>query len=307
MEDSSNIVKIKKLYNSNTTLLDMYHLLSGLEVKFSKAYVSKSNEFAVHCNSPNDVDKLFSEESKTKLGEQHCLPIILPIQKSKRTIILKNCDVNIYNEIETDIQREIMLKNDGIEAVDVFKFPNSKSIKITLATLEMVRKVFESGLKLFYLSVSKHSIIADTFIALKMCYKCYEIDTHNTSSCDKGRDFKICSLCSSDQHTYRVCNQLNIRKCVNCKGEHSTVSSSCPIRKAKITAKRKELTNRSTYSNISTYSGAVKNVQKLPSLENDQSECIKTVKYIHYYFTARDQCKKSLQPTSNSNLTKSCN
>ena len=73
-----------------------------------------------------------------------------------------------------------------------------------------------------------------------------------TSSSPKSKDYKICSLCASLEHTHRECTSSN-RKCINCeKGtDHSTFALSCPFRKQVSTKKRQEIiqsTNSHQYS-----------------------------------------------------------
>ena len=75
------------------------------------------------------------------------------------------------------------------------------------------------------------------------CFKCYQLEDHQTSSRPKSKEYKISSLCASQEHTHRECIS-NIRKCMNCKeegNEHSTLAMGCPFRKNVSKKKRQEI------------------------------------------------------------------
>ena len=288
MIDKYNNVRIKRL-DKEASLKDdkknLLSVLSNLHIEASKVTTTKNSDLLVCCNSSSDVDKLFSEESKQMLQTKNCQAIIPPAQKAKRTIILKNCDDCIYDNTVEEIKNEMSRKNE-VKVVDIYKFPNKKIIKITLETLEMVNKVLEHGLRLFYVSLPPHSIEVDCFIDLIMCFKCYEIDNHFTSSCPKDPDYKICSICSSKKHTFQNCDNPNNKQCINCNEPHSTLAFSCQKRKEKIKEKRTLEKNKS-------FSSAVKN-----NLNTSQHTCQQTdiqtiVQYFHFYMTARDSSDKT--------------
>ena len=48
--------------------------------------------------------------------------------------------------------------------------------------------------------------------------------------CPKTSDYKVCSICAKQDHTYKNCLSQE-KVCINCKGAHSTLALSCPYRK----------------------------------------------------------------------------
>ena len=127
--------------------------------------------------------------------------------------------------------------------MDIFKYDNSKNIKVTFENQHMVSQVLPKGLILFNLSHPAHNICREIFVDILTCFKCYQLEDHQTSSCPKSKEYKICSLCASQEHSHRECIS-SIRNCINCKEEgndHSTLAMSCPIRKNVSKKKRQEI------------------------------------------------------------------
>ena len=105
---------------------------------------------------------------------------------------------------------------------------------------------------MFNLSHPARNICKEIFVEILICFKCYQLEDHPTSLCPKSKDYKICSLCASLQHTHRECTSSN-RKCINCEEGtyHSTLAMSCPFRKQVSKKKRQEIiqsTNSHHYS-----------------------------------------------------------
>ena len=116
----------------------------------------------------------------------------------------------------------------------------------------MASQVLTKRLVLFNLSHPACNICKEIFIEILICFKCYQLEDHPTSSCPKSKDYKICSLCASLEHTHRECTSSN-RKCINCEegNDHSTLAMSCHFRKQVSKKKHQEIiqsTNSHQYS-----------------------------------------------------------
>ena len=116
----------------------------------------------------------------------------------------------------------------------------------------MASQVLTKGLLLFNLSHPARNIWKEIFVEILICFKCYQLEDHPTSSCPKSKDYKICSLCASLEHTHREYTSIN-RKCINCEEgtDHSTLAMSCPFRKQLSKKKLQEIiqsTNSHQYS-----------------------------------------------------------
>ncbi|KAG7177263.1 putative RTXE-like, partial [Homarus americanus] len=76
---------------------------------------------------------------------------------------------------------------------------------------------------------------------------CYAIEDHDSVKCSKPKEYKICSKCTSREHTWTHC--IAPLKCLNCDGPHSIMSMNCPKRKEKL----KEAQQKATKTSVSPY------------------------------------------------------
>ena len=100
--------------------------------------------------------------------------------------------------------------------------------------------------------------------------KCYTLENHSTKDCPKEPTYKICSECSTEGHLWFQC-KANIKTCINCDGEHSTMAMKCPVKKALIKDKRKEEVEKSkmTFADTTTLRGTQQpHTQALPSQQS---------------------------------------
>ena len=195
------------------------------------------------CNSEEDLDAIFSATCISNLNTAGRKPVLPPDLKAKRSVILRRCDYQILNKKEEDIKFEIEKQNAYIRVRDIFNYDSSKNIKVTFENQHMVSQVLTKGLVLFNLSHPAHNISRKFFVDILTCFKCYQLEDHPTSSCPKSKEYKICSLCDSQEHTHREFIS-SIRKCINCKEEgndHSTLAMSCSFRKNVSKKKREEI------------------------------------------------------------------
>ena len=240
-------LKVKcKQFSAKPALI---RVLAENNVKFSRILFMKDEFFLVTLNDESDVAKVLSQPVTDELHAIHCNPVQPPELSAKKCLIVKFLDSTVIEHSDDELKLEIEDKND-VEIVDIYKFPNTKNMKVTFANHEMAKKCLQAGIRLFCFSVPTYNLVQDKFISVKFCFRCYEIDTHEASNCLKPAAYKICSDCSSTEHRYAECNST-IKKCINCDGDHSTMSFKCPARKDIEKQKR-----RSNYSN--TYAQAVR-------------------------------------------------
>lgn len=129
------------------------------------------------------------------------------------------------------------------------KFPRAKNIKITFTKTNIAKKATEIGVRMSSMNISSHQIQQDTFIEIKSCTRYYQLEDHNSSECPKPNDYKICSECSEEGHTWKDCSN-GYKKWINCKGDHKTLAMKCQQRRDIINFKRKEGQESTTYSSM---------------------------------------------------------
>lgn len=191
-----------------------------------------------------ETDAIFQEECTKALQLQELVPVLPPKLKADRTILLFRLDNHIYENSEEDITNEIYrnnpFTNDAIDST--FKFPNARIVKITFRSSAIATKAKEQGLLLFNMKVPEYNIKKEEYTEITTCMKCYKLDHHYTNKCPEDTNFKVCSECGSKDHTWRDCSGTE-KKCINCNGQHRTLSYQCPKRKEIINEKRTALQN----------------------------------------------------------------
>ena len=108
------------------------------------------------------------------------------------------------------------------------KLKKLNGLKVVFTSSNMTSVATERGLSIFQLHIPSQAIKKDEYVSTKVCYICYQLNSHISSDCPKrDQGYKICSNCSSTDHTWRDCNS-DIKKCINCQGDHNTMAPSCP-------------------------------------------------------------------------------
>lgn len=151
--------------------------------------------------------------------------------------------------------------------IQVHKFPSGRIIKITFSDSQQAKKAQEAGIKLFSMKIPSYNVKQDQYYHVNVCLRCYELESHNTYQCPRDKNYQICSECSEEGHTYRTCRAVN-KKCVNCNGEHGSMSMKCPKKKEIINSKRNEAENN-TYAGIAGKSTTINlGKQNIPPIDN---------------------------------------
>jgi len=224
--------------------LSLLKLLKDLDLQPTNI-IPRNNSFLVIFKHNFNQDVLFSQHTIAKLRELDCSLVEPPSLRARRTILVFRVDPYVYDEDPEDIRRDIESSNAHSEIEEIVKFPNSRTLKIIFTSEKAARLAAERGLIAFYLLIPPEDIENEIYIDIKMCLKCYKINEHSTTECDRPGDYIVCSLCSSHEHKHRQCSSSQ-RKCINCGGSHSTMSSTCEMRKEAIRHERKKAKSSKT-------------------------------------------------------------
>jgi len=208
-------------------------IFSNFGVKCSRLISpsAEKRDYLVLCHSDLEADRVFDDDCVRALNAIHCEPVLPMNLKAKRSIIVKRIDSFIYDNCTADdIMTEFNDRNDSLTAVSVFKFPNSKTMKVTFRCQSMAVTCANAGFKMFNLFIGPFDIQEEEYFDVMLCYRCYSWNTHLTHQCPKPRDYIICSSCSELGHVFRACTSTK-KCCLNCNQNHASVSYSCPERK----------------------------------------------------------------------------
>jgi hypothetical protein len=199
--------------------------------------MSSTDFYIAHCNADKDSDGIFSDGCLGALMLLDCVPVMPPDLRAKRTVVVRFVDKFVYDNSAEELKKDIGEQNQWLQVVQVIKLPSGTAIKLICKSREMAARCLKEGFYMVYLSFPPHALFNEDYIKVSYCYKCYEMNSHTARDCPRGPDYLICSLCSSNEHSYRDCDSTN-KKCINCAGNHSTLALSCPSRKYLVSDKR---------------------------------------------------------------------
>ncbi len=248
-------IKIKCRQNNREQKLKLLEILCTRDIEVS-GFIPTYDGFVVLPINEHHADSIFNAEVKEQLEAHGFRPSLPPELKVKKSIILTRVEDIIYEKHILDIGEEIVKHNTWLDEnsiTDVYKFPNSPTIKITFTQTNLAQKCIGSGLKAFGISIPPHMIKQETYIPVKCCMRCYTLEHHFTSECPKQKEYKICSECSQEGHVWHQC-ESDVKKCLNCGEPHSTMAMKCKKRKEIIKGKRTEINEKQkmSYSSVIT-------------------------------------------------------
>lgn len=194
------------------------------------------------------IEKLMAQDCRNIFNQNKFEIQDPPEYNAMRTVVIKKVDRQIAEydreEIKTSIERE----NSWAKIDEVVKLPNTDTIiKIRFQTTQMAKKATDSGLFILFQSIPPETIEKEFFFSLIPCYRCYEYN-HIIKDCPRSEQYKVCSECAAEGHTFRNCSETN-KKCLNCNEDHRTLAARCPKRKQIL--KEKEKQERATARNRS--------------------------------------------------------
>ena len=196
--------------------------------------IIESREAFILVTDNQGMDSMLSEASRNRFSEQGLELQFPPEYEASRTVILRNVDALIHDMTEAVIVENIPAR---YVVKKVIKIPgNSHLLKIMFNTAEMADKVVKDGIEIVFQKFAGKNVDKEIFIPIIPCYRCYAY-SHQKRSCLKSEDYKVCSNCSREGHTYVNCESL-VMQCINCGGAHRTLAARKAIIKDKIKERR---------------------------------------------------------------------
>ena len=172
----------------------------------------------------NILNKLMEYGIELKLSKKQadqnsifCLGIPAALSKNNKKKIIKSIE---YNQKDLKVMDIYMLPIKSEDQV-------LTSIKITLATQEMVDKTMSAGISICNHQVKITQISRARVLGTSQCFRCFSFD-HPTESCQ----YEIKCLHCCENHLYKDCQNKSKRPtCANYNGAHKSNSNRCPIKK----------------------------------------------------------------------------
>lgn len=240
-----------------TTKADLLSILGQRNIYVVKVF-DTDDGYGILTKDDYDADQVFQKNTLKDLHNFNFTPIVPPEIKTKKTVILFNVDEFVYENDAESIKEEIENKNSWAtgEVAEVYRFPNSRTLKVTFTQTQTAIKATNSGLVLFNVSITPAQVKQEEYIPIMTCTRCYQVEDHTTNNCPKDANFKICSECGEEGHIWKECRSKE-KRCINCGEAHRTLAMKCKKRKEAVMNKRQE-NARKTTSEATSYSTATK-------------------------------------------------
>ncbi len=149
-------IKIKSRKNGTEEKLKLLEILCRNEVEISRI-ITSNDGFVVLTVTELSADAIFYHDIKQELMSQDFSPVMPPEMKAKKSIIIPRVDDVIYEKKNVvDIGEELTRENTwigGIQEIDVYKFPNSPTLKVTFLQTTIAKKCTEKSLKAYKISI----------------------------------------------------------------------------------------------------------------------------------------------------------
>lgn len=248
-------LKTKVKNNKPTKEKVMEQLYNGVNLPLVRI-IEQTDSFVVILRNSDDVNKLMSDEAKNSLNQINLEAVDHPKLKAQRTLIFKRIDPHIGKRSAIEIENEIREKYDWVQIRQVIKIRDfTHMFKIEFNDAKTSEKIRNDGLLIFNMAITPSQIEVESYIDIKMCFKCYALESHTTNQCPAPNKL-VCSECSATDHYFKDC-ESSFKKCVNCAGSHRTTSMACPKRKDIVALKTKNsfVTQGQTYASTVSHGG----------------------------------------------------
>ena len=263
-------VKLKFLNKQSPTdrLLVLQTASQLLKTPFTRLF-DTGDGFKAVCRNSDDVDKILGKkgiDEFKKIGIQVVTP---PEVRAQRSVFVRQLDRSFGAHTAEETKIELEDKNDWMVIDEVIKIGTyTHVLKIRFAETCMADKALRDGFTGFNLSIIPEQIKREEYVNLLICFACYQYEDHPTAECPH-KDNKICSNCAETGHTFRDCQNAELRKCVNCTREgrqeyntHKTMAMSCPVKKRAISEKKDKEKQREANKQQHTYAEIAKQAVK---------------------------------------------
>jgi len=210
--------------------------------------------FIAITDSSNSRDTLSSTRGLTELAKINLVPSQSREQIAARSLFIKQLDTTVGSHTPDELKTELEANHPWLKITEVHKIKNfTHIIKIVCSTTAIADQVTQNGLNLFYTRISPTQISKEKFIPIQTCFKCYKVNSHNTSECPQN--ITKCSICSQAGHTHTECKSKD-RLCLNCpppNNKHGTMYHGCPYRLQQQKKKEEQKQQREISQTNATY------------------------------------------------------
>ena len=215
---------------------------------------SRTNGYVIHTTSLDELEQFLTPKAITSFRKLDLTPVKPKELDARLTVLVRKVPDFVVEHSPDELLNELTRISPELKLTEVVKIPDkTKFFKLRCRNSTTVEKILKEGLKAFHVRIPPQHINQLTPTEITICYNCYKLDDHFTSSCPT-KTIKICSTCTLIGHRHTSCPTPNANSCVNCKNNnldfdgHHTLALRCPLRKTAIKNKQKQQLPKQTNS-----------------------------------------------------------
>ena len=183
-----------------------------------------------------DLNKWHNVHNLKALAELGLTPKMSQYDQQINTVFVNSAPGAIFYQNTEELLKHINDSNPNIIATGVYvperKYHLQKmgSVKITVITRNMANSILHFGIKIHGCRIEPGSVRQGQYLSTPQCNYC---STYHSQNCSATKPF--CPNCAGSHHRHE-CNSKNKPRCINCKQDHKSTSSFCPVRRKFLTA-----------------------------------------------------------------------
>lgn len=123
--------------------------------------------YVAEVENENDVSRFLEKETKTKLQQKSCYPILSPDRRAKHTLVMKYIDQSIIDREPNEISSEIQRTCRYVIVDDVYILKKCNMLKMRFNN-SMANNIKEKGLRMFAFAITSRHIEHERFTVMHM-------------------------------------------------------------------------------------------------------------------------------------------
>ncbi|KAG7154355.1 S-antigen protein-like 8 [Homarus americanus] len=251
-------------------LLNVFHLVSGLTVVSCKHTYTG---WTLNLRSYNDVFQVMKPAVRDAMGTRGFTLAKTPHYRVMCTLICYNIWGALGGKTLEGLAVELEKCNNTRNVI--VKSRCSESIWIEFDSPEEADKLYTSKTGILLANGRELKYLRKMMLTkLQQCTSCFSYD-HGENGCTGTQ--KSCFICSKVGHVARNCHNRDAIRCVNCEGNHTSLSYDCPVRLEKERQHEELLEHGRPYAGLDLAEFFDGHWSETVSLEGDREKKVSTL------------------------------
>ena len=222
-------------FTKEKNTLDHYanQIFQITKVMPTQCYMVNANQnLFIKYPANTNMDYINGADNIRKLEAAGIVPKLTTKEAEENTVFVNSAPGTIFDIDHNQLTKILNEDNKNIIVTNTYvppkKVPDQKlgSIKITLATRNMVNSIFTYGVRILGCLMEPTNIRQGLYLTTPQCRFCCRF--HEGRACERLNP--ACPNCAERHQRFECPNRGGPWKCINCRGPHKATSNYCPRR-----------------------------------------------------------------------------